>query len=305
MARIRSIKPELLEDERTARLSHVEWRLFVSLLLLADDYGNLRAAPDRILGAALWAHPREDVAKILDGIVAAGLVVIYAAGSQTYAHISGWDKHQKVDHPGKPLCPALSEGSRLSREEFAKMFEGLAPDQDQDQDHDLGSGPLPHSSSGSPQSPDQIARSNENANRATGFGLQKLFARVRAGIVEGALDWQTPPARDGRAAEMADLINADPTALADVEPTMELFLRTANEGKRGPQSKLMAEKPAFGFAAWCTDWTPLREDLRRAERAAAKPKAQPLPTYVFTPRPKFIPPAEQPPKEKADGVVAG
>jgi hypothetical protein len=36
-----------------------------------------------------------------------------------------------------------------------------------------------------------------------------------------------------------------------------------------------------------------------------RPRSQPLPTYVFTPRPKPIPPTEQPPKEKADGAATG
>ena len=151
MARIRSIKPELLEDERTARLTHVEWRLFVSLLLLADDYGNLlRAAPERIHGAALWAHPREDLAKALEGLVVADLLVLYVVCGQRYAHIRGWDKHQKVDHPGKPLCPGVTEGSRETRETLAKVPETLAPDQDQDLS---SSSPLP--SRRSPSPPDQ------------------------------------------------------------------------------------------------------------------------------------------------------
>jgi len=39
--------------------------------------------------------------------------------------------------------------------------------------------------------------------------------------------------------------------------------------------------------------------------AAPRPSSPPLPTYVFTPRPKFIPPTETPPQEKVDGVVTG
>lgn len=159
-------------------------------------------------------------------------------------------------------------------------------------------------------SPDQSARSNEEANQdglpngpVTGFGLQRAFARIRAREVPEKMDWQTPPLRDGKAADMADLINADPPGRADVIPTLELFIRTARDGKRGPQSVLMIEKPAFGFAAWCTDWTALREELRAIARRAARPKSQPLPTYTFTPRPKFVPPVSQP--EKADGPVAG
>jgi hypothetical protein len=299
MARIRSIKPELLEDERTARLTHVEWRLFVSMLLLADDYGNLRAAPERILGAAMWAHIREDVARILEGLAAADLVVLYDVAGQRYAHINGWDKHQKVDHPGKPLCPALSEGSRVARENLARTSEGLAPDQDRDPD--LGSGPLPSLPRSSP--PDQT-RSNGEANTVTGVGLQRLFAKVRSRIVEGAMEWQTPPVKDGRAADMADLINADPSAAADVEPTMELFLRTASEGKRGGQSKLMTEKPAFGFAAWCSDWTALREELRGLVRKSARVRSAPIQPLVFTPRPTREQVAAELERRERDGAVA-
>lgn len=39
--RIRSIKPEILDDEKCASLSHLE---------IADDYGNLRGDPDYVRG---------------------------------------------------------------------------------------------------------------------------------------------------------------------------------------------------------------------------------------------------------------
>ncbi len=136
MPRIRTIKPELLEDEKVAALSHLEWRLFVSCLLLADDYGNFRAAPARIHGSALWAHPREDLAKALEALATTTLVIFYVVEGQSYAHIAGWEKHQKVDHPGKPLCPALTAVSRDTRETLAKIPETLAPDRDRDRDQD-------------------------------------------------------------------------------------------------------------------------------------------------------------------------
>lgn len=43
MARIRTLKPEILEDARTAGLSDAAFRLFVAMIVLADDHGNLRA----------------------------------------------------------------------------------------------------------------------------------------------------------------------------------------------------------------------------------------------------------------------
>lgn len=124
MARIRSIKPELLEDEKTAKLSHLEWRLFVSLLLLADDYGNFRASPGRIQGAAFWGRSEGDVSAALETLSRERLIRLYSVDGQAYGHVRGWSKHQKVDHPGKPSCPAPPEEtatpSRESRESLAE-----------------------------------------------------------------------------------------------------------------------------------------------------------------------------------------
>lgn len=132
MARIRSIKPELLEDEKTATLTHLEWRLFVSLLLLADDFGNFRAAPGRVKGTALWAYPDADVASALRTLDANGLIRLYKVDDQAYGHVAGWSKHQKVDHPGKPSCPgpehADTKDSRDSRDTLAKVSRLIGSD---------------------------------------------------------------------------------------------------------------------------------------------------------------------------------
>ena len=132
MARIRSIKPEILEDEKTAKLSDLEWRTFVSLLLLADDYGNFRANPGRIAGAAFWAHEDVELKPALERLSGVGLIRLYEVDGQRYGHITGWTKHQKVDHPGKPTCPPPplgdSRDSRENGEGVVKVPEGLAPD---------------------------------------------------------------------------------------------------------------------------------------------------------------------------------
>ncbi len=154
MARIRSIKPELLEDERTAQLTNGEWRLFVSLLLLADDYGNLRANPKQVGGTVFWGTDEKvDVAGMMDVLELAGLISLYNVRGQTYAHLCGWSKHQKVDKPGKPLCPGPEEqeqgenGRKTEiRESVARVSrdvsEVLAPDLDLDQDQELISAEL-------------------------------------------------------------------------------------------------------------------------------------------------------------------
>lgn len=143
--RIRSIKPEILDDGVTAALPHLEWRLFVSLWLLADDYGNLHGHVAQVKGAALWrtGDTEDRVREALARLSADSLIQPYTVRGQDYVHILGWSKHQKVDHPGKALIPGPDQAdsntcdpSRNSRENLASPRENLAPDQDQDQDQD-------------------------------------------------------------------------------------------------------------------------------------------------------------------------
>ena len=70
--RIRTIKPELLEDAKTAKLSHEAWRLFVSSILLADDYGAFRAEPGFLRGTVFWGS-EADVHQAISEIVTVGL----------------------------------------------------------------------------------------------------------------------------------------------------------------------------------------------------------------------------------------
>ncbi len=123
--RIRSIKPELLDDAVTAGLSHVAFRLFVAAIVLADDYGNLRLEPGWVRGQVFWAQdvPLADVAAALDEL--GPLILGYEVNGQRYGSIRNWSKHQKVSHPGKPRVPG-------PRETLAKLSgdppESLVPD---------------------------------------------------------------------------------------------------------------------------------------------------------------------------------
>lgn len=110
--RIRTIKPEALDDDKTAGLSHVAWRLFISGLLLSDDYGNLRAGVTYLAGQVFHSCPHTDSDQIrtaVDELVEAGLWQVYTVRGQTYAHIRGWAKHQRIDNAGKPRVPAPGE----------------------------------------------------------------------------------------------------------------------------------------------------------------------------------------------------
>lgn len=105
--RIRTIKPELLEDLRTAGLTDAAFRLFVGMILLADDHGNLRAEPALLEGSVFWGsrHPRESLASLCEELARASLVSLYTVRGQKYAALNGWSKHQRVDKPSKPRVP--------------------------------------------------------------------------------------------------------------------------------------------------------------------------------------------------------
>lgn len=104
--RARTIKPEILEDEKTAELPDDAWRLFVSMIVLSDDAGNMRAKPRTLAFQAFHASNPDgrDIAGMLLQLQDAGLVRLYHVRSQAYAHINGWKKHQHI-HTPRPDCP--------------------------------------------------------------------------------------------------------------------------------------------------------------------------------------------------------
>lgn len=115
MGRIRTLKPELLEDTRTASLSDAAFRLFVASVLLADDHGNLRADERWLSGQVWWARGGSpQVAEILRELAEAELILAYRVREQMYVHLRGWSKHQRIDNAGKPRVPGPSDPDALT-----------------------------------------------------------------------------------------------------------------------------------------------------------------------------------------------
>lgn len=112
MSRIRSIKPEILDDEKAAHLSDRAWRLWVSMWMIADDHGLMHANARRLHGQALWAQNDPDRTEAaLQELADAGLIQLYQVNGEVYACIPRWSRHQKIDHPGKPRFPRPEEGT--------------------------------------------------------------------------------------------------------------------------------------------------------------------------------------------------
>lgn len=134
--RIRSLKPEWLEDEPLVACSSDARVLSAALILLADDYGNGRAGS---IYLASRVFPSRDSLEVLTSALEElrriRYVQLYEVDSQRYFHLRNWRKHQKVQHPGKPLVPSppAFPGDAPS-EALTSIPENLAPDRDRDRD---------------------------------------------------------------------------------------------------------------------------------------------------------------------------
>lgn len=111
--RIRTLKPEWLEDQRLLACSERARLLTVVLILIADDYGNGRGHPDFVKAqAGLYNVTTADLESALLELQGCGFIELYLHNQQSYFSIRNWDKHQRVDKPGKPRVPPPSERDR-------------------------------------------------------------------------------------------------------------------------------------------------------------------------------------------------
>lgn len=131
MARIRTIKPEFPQSESMGRVCREARLLFIMLWTICDDHGRGRGN-SRMLASLLFPYD-EDAPTLVDGWMAEleeeGCVVRYIGpdGAAYFASVN-WEKHQRIDKPGKSKCPPpppgkireasenVRESSRQSRE---------------------------------------------------------------------------------------------------------------------------------------------------------------------------------------------
>lgn len=116
--RIRSIKPELFTDEKTAALSDRAFRLFVALISGADDEGRGVGNPI-LLRARVWAMHGIDVEAVTSACMelsAAGLAVWYQKEGQAFYFLPGWSKHQRINRPQPAKYPPVDGCKRLFSE---------------------------------------------------------------------------------------------------------------------------------------------------------------------------------------------
>lgn len=119
MARIRSVKPEFWTSEQVAECSPNARLLFIGIWNFCDDYGVHPASCARL---KMQIFPSDslsvsDVKALVGEIVAAKLMVEYQVDGESFWHVTGWDRHQKIDmKTGKYPMPNGKIGSRVRRE---------------------------------------------------------------------------------------------------------------------------------------------------------------------------------------------
>lgn len=120
MARIRSIKPEFWVSEQIAECSPNARLTFVGMWNFCDDRGVHPAKP-KTLKAELY--PMDDITAVHVGewvaeLVQVGLVREFDGleDGERYWHVTGWDRHQKIDRPSyKHPAPPPQDSANARR----------------------------------------------------------------------------------------------------------------------------------------------------------------------------------------------
>jgi len=121
--RIRTIKPEWLEDERVCLLSAEARVMSVALILMADDHGNGRAHPRLLAGRAFPGLDASIAESAMTELEASGYARRYTVDDQVYFAIRNWSKHQRIDNAGAPRVPPPPELVAESRGEPRRTSE--------------------------------------------------------------------------------------------------------------------------------------------------------------------------------------
>jgi hypothetical protein len=143
--RIRTLKPEWIEDSKMLKASPPARVLSIAMLLMADDHGRGVGDPEIIVPRIFPRHSREGLEGYQE-LLDLGFFITYEIRGQTYFAIVNWQKHQRIDRPGKPRVPPPTEvsfeqpskpGYDNPRENSRESREFSSPDHDHDLDLDL------------------------------------------------------------------------------------------------------------------------------------------------------------------------
>jgi hypothetical protein len=117
----RIVRDGLLDSERVACLHDKTFRLYISLLLTADDFGLVEVGFGQIKRAnAIQEWSREMVAKMLGELTDAGLILPYSAEGKQFAAIARWQTRVNCVRPRHPE-PSFGMGHMLRPYEYKSL----------------------------------------------------------------------------------------------------------------------------------------------------------------------------------------
>lgn len=122
MARIRTLKPEIHQDEEVGELSDSAFRLYIGLITQADDAGRLKGDP-RLIGAVVWPYQPKTTKQVeswLAELDRTGLILRYTHSDRPFICLPSWRDHQRIDNAAKSRIPEPNKADlKVSRRDSA------------------------------------------------------------------------------------------------------------------------------------------------------------------------------------------
>jgi len=172
MARIRTIKPEFWSDDALTECSPSARLLFIGTWNFADDSGNMDRSPKQ-LKARIFPLDTFDVEELVVELLENELLIEYEVDGKKYLHIKNFHKHQKIDHPSKPLFPDYDDSLR-TREGSRGLNEGsLTKGKGREKEKDVKETPLSNLSA-RPRSDSSKAKTKKAVDLA--IAIEEVFA---------------------------------------------------------------------------------------------------------------------------------
>ena len=114
----RIIKESIRTSDTVAEMTDFQFRLWVGLIVSADDYGRGDARPEILKGQIFPLRKKvkeKDIESALNGLAALGCVELYTVNGKPYYSFPTWGDHQRIQTKrSKFPAPTENDGLRES-----------------------------------------------------------------------------------------------------------------------------------------------------------------------------------------------
>lgn len=221
MPRIRTIKPEIFQDEKLSILDPLTRLVFIGLITQADDAGRLVDSPKMIDGM-LFPQTDDTCTEALEILASVGVIKRGdTASGQRVIQISGWDKHQRIEKKNlKYALPSIVEPSRKRRGRIPERSPTVPGSVGDESPSDSGSFPSTTRARADllPTTYDLLPTTGEKEKEKSVVGLSSSRS-LRANGANGIPPVSLPSIPNGhQPAEIAEKIREQKAKLATIGP---------------------------------------------------------------------------------------